>query len=103
MHLRHMEEIRLSSRFMRDLPIGHRDPPPCRVIGRAAQKQSLRRAAIRHAVELSRAGDTVIVAGKIRKWKGRLLDVDLPRLRQQLEASRDFIFAKAGVAQDVFH
>ncbi len=47
--------------------------------------------------------ETVIVAGKIRKWKGRLLDVDLNRLRQQLEASRDFIFAKAGVAQDVFH
>jgi cytosine/adenosine deaminase-related metal-dependent hydrolase len=47
--------------------------------------------------------ETVIVAGKIRKWKGRLLGVNLPRLRQQLEASRDFIFAKAGVAQDPFH
>jgi hypothetical protein len=47
--------------------------------------------------------ETVIVAGKVRKWKGRLLDVDLRRLRQQLEASRDFIFAKAGVAQDPFH
>jgi len=47
--------------------------------------------------------ETVIVAGKVRKWKGRLLGVDLPRLRQQLEASRDFIFAKAGVAQELFH
>jgi 5-methylthioadenosine/S-adenosylhomocysteine deaminase len=46
--------------------------------------------------------ETVIVAGKVRKWKGRLLDVDLPRLRQQLEASRDFIFAKAGIPQDLF-
>jgi 5-methylthioadenosine/S-adenosylhomocysteine deaminase len=46
--------------------------------------------------------ETVIVAGKIRKWKGKLLDVDLRRLRQQLEASRDFIFAKAGVAQDLY-
>ena len=26
--------------------------------------------------------ETVIVAGKVRKWKGRLLDVDLDRLRQ---------------------
>lgn len=42
------------------------------------------------------------MAGKVRKWKGRLLDVDLPHLRQQLEASRDFIFAKAGVAQNLF-
>jgi len=46
--------------------------------------------------------ETVIVAGKVRKWKGKLLDVDLRRLRQQLEASRDFIFAKAGVAQDLY-
>ena len=47
--------------------------------------------------------ETVIVAGKVRKWKGKLLGVDLPRLRQQLEASRDFIFTKAGVPQDPFH
>src|SRR5213083_2508455 len=33
--------------------------------------------------------ETVIVAGKVRKWKGKLLDVDIPSLRQQLEASRD--------------
>src|SRR5437879_4375537 len=46
--------------------------------------------------------ETVIVAGKVRKWKGKLLDVDLPHLRQQLEASRDFIFAKAGIKQDLF-
>src|SRR5262249_34878115 len=46
--------------------------------------------------------ETVIVAGKVRKWRGRLLGVDLPQLRQQLEASRDFIFAKAGVPQDLF-
>src|SRR5262249_39679431 len=37
--------------------------------------------------------ETVIVAGKVRKWQGKLLDVDLPHLRRQLEASRDFIFS----------
>jgi hypothetical protein len=46
--------------------------------------------------------ETVIVAGKVRKWKGQLLDVDLPRLRQQLEASRDFIFNAAGIPQNLF-
>jgi len=46
--------------------------------------------------------ETVIVAGKIRKWKGQLLDVDLGHLRRQLEASRDFIFSAAGVPQDLF-
>jgi len=46
--------------------------------------------------------DTVIVAGKIRKWKGKLLGVDLNHLRRQLEASRDHIFAAAGIPQNVF-
>ena len=36
--------------------------------------------------------ETVIVAGKVRKWKGQLLDVDLDQLRSQLEASRDYHF-----------
>ena len=44
----------------------------------------------------------MIVAGKIRKWKGELLDVDLPRLRTQLEASRDYIFQAAGITKDLF-
>jgi cytosine/adenosine deaminase-related metal-dependent hydrolase len=46
--------------------------------------------------------ETVIVAGRVRKWKGRLLDVNLNRLRRELEASRDFLFSAAGIAQDVF-
>ena len=46
--------------------------------------------------------ETVIVAGKVRKWKGKLLDVDLHKLRGDLEASRDFIFAKAGIPQNLF-
>jgi 5-methylthioadenosine/S-adenosylhomocysteine deaminase len=46
--------------------------------------------------------ETVIVAGKVRKWKGQLLDVNLNNLRSQLEASRDFIFNAAGIAKDLF-
>jgi cytosine/adenosine deaminase-related metal-dependent hydrolase len=46
--------------------------------------------------------ETVIVAGKVRKWQGRLLDVDLNRLRRDLEASRDYIFATANVPQNLF-
>jgi len=44
----------------------------------------------------------VIVAGKVRKWKAKLLGVDLNHLRRQLEASRDYVFSAAGIAQDVF-
>jgi cytosine/adenosine deaminase-related metal-dependent hydrolase len=46
--------------------------------------------------------ETVIVAGKVRKWKGKLLDVDLPQLRRQLEDSRDYIFQAAGQPQNLF-
>jgi cytosine/adenosine deaminase-related metal-dependent hydrolase len=47
--------------------------------------------------------ETVLVAGKVRKWKGRLLGVDLPHLRRELEASRDYVFDAAGIAQDLFN
>ena len=46
--------------------------------------------------------DTVMVAGKIRKWKATLLDVDVSRLRSELEASRDYLFEAAGVRRDLF-
>ena len=46
--------------------------------------------------------ETVIVAGKVRKWKGKLLDVDLGRLRTQLEGSRDYLFGAAGITQNLF-
>jgi cytosine/adenosine deaminase-related metal-dependent hydrolase len=46
--------------------------------------------------------ETVIVAGKVRKWKGKLLDVDLNHLRRQLENSRDDIFAAAKIPQDLY-
>ena len=41
--------------------------------------------------------ETVIVAGKVRKWKGKLLDVDLRKLRRDLENSRDVIFDAAKI------
>lgn len=46
--------------------------------------------------------ETVMVAGKVRKWKGQLLGFDIPRLRSELEASRDYLFEKAGVERDLF-
>ena len=46
--------------------------------------------------------ETVIVAGKVRKWQGNLVGVDLNRLRRQLEDSRDYIFRAANVPQNLF-
>ena len=46
--------------------------------------------------------ETVIVAGKVRKWKGRLLDTDLSRLRTRLEDSRDYLFTAAAIPQNLF-
>ena len=46
--------------------------------------------------------ETVIVAGKIRKWKGQLLDVDMRHLRRQLESSRDYLFGAAGIPRNLY-
>jgi 5-methylthioadenosine/S-adenosylhomocysteine deaminase len=44
--------------------------------------------------------DTVLVAGRVVKRGGRLLNVDLPRLRSRLVESRDRIAAAAGIPLD---
>jgi cytosine/adenosine deaminase-related metal-dependent hydrolase len=46
--------------------------------------------------------DTVIVAGRLRKWRGALVDVNWPRLRASLEASRDYLLQAAGVQRELF-
>ena len=46
--------------------------------------------------------ETVMVAGRIRKWKGRLVDVNIGQLRRDLEASRDYLFSRAGITRDLF-
>ncbi|OYX29597.1 MAG: amidohydrolase [Caulobacterales bacterium 32-69-10] len=46
--------------------------------------------------------DSVMVAGKFRKWNGKMLDMHLPTLRARLETSRDGLFERAGVPQDLF-
>ncbi|GAB7039235.1 MULTISPECIES: amidohydrolase family protein [Catenuloplanes] len=46
--------------------------------------------------------ETVIVGGTVRKWRGRLLDADLDRLRGELEDSRDHLFTAAGITRNLF-
>lgn len=46
--------------------------------------------------------ESVIVAGTVRKWKGRLLNVNVDKLRRDLENSRDNIFSTAGIPQNLF-
>lgn len=46
--------------------------------------------------------DTVIVAGRIRKWRGALVGVNWPRLRTTLEASRDYVLQAAGMQRVLF-
>jgi 5-methylthioadenosine/S-adenosylhomocysteine deaminase len=44
----------------------------------------------------------VFVAGKVRKWQGRLLGVDLPRLRRHIETARDGLLRRANYRRDLF-
>jgi cytosine/adenosine deaminase-related metal-dependent hydrolase len=45
---------------------------------------------------------TVLCAGQIRKWRGALVGYEVPKLRAELEASRDHVFAAAGVERHLF-
>ncbi|MFN6925247.1 MAG: amidohydrolase family protein [Tabrizicola sp.] len=45
---------------------------------------------------------TVICAGQVRKWQGKILGHDIAKLRAELEASRDYLLEKAGVEKDLF-
>lgn len=46
--------------------------------------------------------DTVMVAGQVKKWKGELLGFDIGHHRQQIEQSRDRVFAAAGFDRNLF-
>ena len=45
---------------------------------------------------------TVLCAGQIKKWRGAILGHDIPKLRAELEASRDYVFAAMGIERDLF-
>ena len=45
---------------------------------------------------------TVLCAGQIRKWRGGMVGYDIKKLRAELEASRDYLFAAAGIERNLF-
>src|SRR6202041_2553876 len=57
--------------------------------------------AIVQAVERSDV-DTVMVAGEVRKRAGRLLDVDLPKLKADVNASREYLLGASGYRPGLF-
>jgi len=46
--------------------------------------------------------DTVIIGGKIRKLRGRMVGVNMDRYRQLADESRAYLFMKAGYKLDIF-
>ena len=78
---------------------------PSRIPGAASPPAAPRSALRVRAAHPSRRRanvETVIVAGKIRKWNGSLLDVDVDRLGTRLAATRDFLYSATGVPQNPF-
>ena len=45
---------------------------------------------------------TVLCSGQIKKWRGAMIGYDIPKLRAELDASRDYVFAAAGIERDLF-
>ncbi len=46
--------------------------------------------------------DTVIIGGRVRKFRGTLVGVNMVKLRQLVDQSREYLFAKAGYKLDIF-
>ena len=46
--------------------------------------------------------ENVFVAGQVRKWRGKLVGVDLSRIRRQIEQARDGLLARANYKKDLF-
>jgi xanthine dehydrogenase molybdopterin-binding subunit B len=46
--------------------------------------------------------DTVLIAGKVVKREGRLVGVDLERIRRQVHQSRDYLVERAGWPKTLF-
>ena len=46
--------------------------------------------------------DTVIIGGKIRKLRGKMVGVNMDRFRQMADESRYYLFSKAGYKLDIF-
>ena len=44
----------------------------------------------------------VFVAGKARKWQGKLVGVDLPKLRRHIETARDGLLRRANYPRELF-
>jgi hypothetical protein len=46
--------------------------------------------------------ENVFVAGKLMKWHGKLVGIDLNGVRRTIERSRDAVLASAGYSSDRF-
>ena len=46
--------------------------------------------------------ENVFVAGKVRKWQGKLVGVDLPKLRRHIETARDGLLQRAKFPRELF-
>jgi cytosine/adenosine deaminase-related metal-dependent hydrolase len=46
--------------------------------------------------------DTVIIGGRVRKYRGRVVGLDMASLRAKVDESRDHLFAAVGYKPDIF-
>ena len=46
--------------------------------------------------------DTVIIGGKVRKLRGKMMGVNMDKFRQMADESRQYLFTKAGYKLDIF-
>jgi len=45
--------------------------------------------------------DTVFIAGKVMKWRGNLVGVDVPRVLRLAQEARDAVVRRSGIQPDL--
>jgi 5-methylthioadenosine/S-adenosylhomocysteine deaminase len=45
--------------------------------------------------------EAVLIAGKVKKWRGALVDVDLPHVLRSMQQARDALLRRANFPMDL--
>ena len=46
--------------------------------------------------------EAVFIAGQVKKWRGNLVGVDMPRVLQSMQEARDGVLRRANFPMDLF-
>jgi hypothetical protein len=46
--------------------------------------------------------EAVFIAGRVKKWRGKLVGIDLPRVLRSIQEARDNVLRRANFPMEIF-